>query len=244
MRPLQGGSHGRKGHFDGWRQRRRHRHPAEAIGSVPLAYLDVLGMPVLDRILQRLQAIRHFADDADQRSSCRRGALFAQRSTCSVAPAASARHGASSFGRRRRNFSAHVPIRGAELVIVSRVGPYVEVDYEEMIQHHLEQRSSVVSGAIDADGAVPGTVPDQCLGSKRGRRYLFRKPSAAAAPGVVGDVPGTRLRQPPAKCRRSSPSWRWTALLETKCCLTRKARRSSRASGSASGRAFIAMPGS
>jgi hypothetical protein len=41
---------------------------------------------------------------------------------------------------------------GAELVIALRVGPYVELDYEEMIQHHLRHHCPVTM-AVDADGA-------------------------------------------------------------------------------------------
>ena len=39
---------------------------------------------------------------------------------------------------------------GAEMVIVLRMGPYVEVDYEEMIQHHLDRRSCVTR-AVDTE---------------------------------------------------------------------------------------------
>ena len=39
---------------------------------------------------------------------------------------------------------------GAELVVVLRMGPYVEVDYEEMIQHHLDRRSCVTR-AVDKE---------------------------------------------------------------------------------------------
>jgi hypothetical protein len=41
---------------------------------------------------------------------------------------------------------------GAELVLVLRVGPYVEVDYEEFIQHHLDKRCRVTK-AVDQEGA-------------------------------------------------------------------------------------------
>jgi hypothetical protein len=39
---------------------------------------------------------------------------------------------------------------GAELVVVMRLGAYVEVDFEEMIQHHLDRRSCVTQ-AVDAE---------------------------------------------------------------------------------------------
>jgi carbonic anhydrase/acetyltransferase-like protein (isoleucine patch superfamily) len=46
----------------------------------------------------------------------------------------------------------HCADDGAELLIVHRLGAYVEVDYEEMIQHHLDQHNTVTQ-AIDSDGS-------------------------------------------------------------------------------------------
>jgi carbonic anhydrase/acetyltransferase-like protein (isoleucine patch superfamily) len=40
---------------------------------------------------------------------------------------------------------------GAELFLVVRLGPYVELDYEEMIQHHLDHRNAVTR-AVDSQG--------------------------------------------------------------------------------------------
>ena len=40
---------------------------------------------------------------------------------------------------------------GAELVLVLRLGAYVELDYEELIQHHLDHRSAVTR-AVDSQG--------------------------------------------------------------------------------------------
>ena len=39
---------------------------------------------------------------------------------------------------------------GADLVFALRLGPYVEVDYEEMIQHHLDRRCAVTL-AVDSE---------------------------------------------------------------------------------------------
>ncbi len=41
---------------------------------------------------------------------------------------------------------------GADLVIAMRVGPYVEVDYERLIQHHLDHHCPVTM-AVDPEGA-------------------------------------------------------------------------------------------
>ena len=55
---------------------------------------------------------------------------------------------------------------GAELVIAVRVGPYVEVDYEEMIQHHLDHHCPVTM-AVDADGASLDIFAAECFAAKR-----------------------------------------------------------------------------
>lgn len=125
-------------------------HAAERFGNIPFACLDVLGMSVEERVVQRL---RHFGI-----------------TTCSVVTDSPAE--AEPFLRRRSLDALARPLRaeneqlwqaaekefqrcaedGAELVIVLRLGAYVEVDYEEMIQHHLDRRSCVTQ-AVEADGA-------------------------------------------------------------------------------------------
>lgn len=122
----------------------------ERFGNIPFACLDVLGMSVEERVVQRL---RHFGI-----------------TTCSVITDSPAE--AQPFLRCRsldaRTQPLHTPSEqlwqaaeqefqrcaedGAELLVVLRLGAYVEVDYEEMIQHHLDRRSCVTQ-AVDADGA-------------------------------------------------------------------------------------------
>lgn len=120
----------------------------ERFGNIPFACLDVLGTSVEERVVQRL---RHFGI-----------------ATCSVITDSPAE--AQPFLRCRSLDSRTQPVHaeseqfwqaaerefqrcaedGAELVVVLRVGAYVEVDYEEMIQHHLDRRSCVTQ-AMDAD---------------------------------------------------------------------------------------------
>jgi hypothetical protein len=125
--------------------------PTERFGNIPFACLDVLGMSVEERVVQRL---RHY------------GITICSLITDSPAEA-------QPFLRCRSLDSRTRPLRaeseqlwqaaeqefqrcaedGAELVIVLRLGAYVEVDYEEMIQHHLDRRSCVTR-AVDADGST------------------------------------------------------------------------------------------
>lgn len=118
----------------------------EAIAGVPLAYLDVLGMCVLERILQRLHhfgvsAITLISDaPAHAQPYVRRATL---RPDLPLIEASG-----PEFWRAAENaFDSYVEA-GAELVIVLRIGAYAEIDFEEMIQHHLDKRCRV-SIAVD-----------------------------------------------------------------------------------------------
>jgi hypothetical protein len=48
-------------------------------------------------------------------------------------------------GRVAENAFVDLAQAGAELVLVLRLGPYAEIDYEELIQFHLDQRTRVTS---------------------------------------------------------------------------------------------------
>ena len=118
----------------------------ESMGGVPIAYLDVLGLPVVERVLRRLH---HFG--------------ICRTTLISEAPAEAAEwtHGPTldrlekieaagdEFWNAAEETFQRYADEGADLVVALRIGPYVEVDYEELIQHHLDQRCSV-SMAVDA----------------------------------------------------------------------------------------------
>ncbi len=93
---------------------------------------------------------------------------------------------------------------GAELVIVLRMGPYVEVDYEEMIQHHLDRRSCRDPGRGCRGEVGSGFVRAKRLGP-HGCSGVVSQPVAAAAPGVRA-VSRHGLRQPSAAARRPAPT--------------------------------------
>ncbi|MGB7556160.1 MAG: hypothetical protein WBM04_17450 [Candidatus Korobacteraceae bacterium] len=121
----------------------------ESIGGVSIAYLDVLGMPVIQRVFQRLERfgvsgatiISQVPGEAEP--FARRARLHAGL-TWKQAPE-------GQFWQTAENVFSEYVEGGAELVIAVRVGPYVELDYEEMIQHHLDHRCPVTM-AVDADG--------------------------------------------------------------------------------------------
>jgi len=120
---------------------------AENVGGVPIAYLDALGLPVVERVLRRLErygiCTATIVSDVPAAT-----AEFADR----VAVNPSIRHidaAGDNFWDAAEEAFQQCSAEGADLVIALRVGPYVEVDYEEMIQHHLDNRC-VISMAVDA----------------------------------------------------------------------------------------------
>lgn len=120
--------------------------PLEKIGGVPIAYLDALGLPVVERVLRRLC---HFG--------IRQTTLITEVTAGAVpfTPTTKLDHylhrieasGDELWETAEAVFQQHAT-EGAELIVALRVGPYVEIDYDEIIQHHLDHRCSV-SMAVD-----------------------------------------------------------------------------------------------
>jgi carbonic anhydrase/acetyltransferase-like protein (isoleucine patch superfamily) len=122
----------------------------ERFGSIPLACLDVLGITVEERMVRRLQ---HFGVtlcsvvcDAPRETD-----RFTQCSVLDSRMQHLHETGEHFWQIAEQTFQSCVE-DGAELIIVHRVGSYVEVDYEEMIQHHLDRRSAVTR-AVDSEKA-------------------------------------------------------------------------------------------
>jgi hypothetical protein len=114
----------------------------EKIAGVPLASLDVLGRSVLLRIVDRLarfgiSSTTIICDRALQLPSMPQNARVL---TC---------------GKDIWQMAAHVYSEavsgGADLILTLRLGPYSEIDYDDLIQFHLEQ-SRAVTAVLDSDG--------------------------------------------------------------------------------------------
>lgn len=120
----------------------------ENIGGIPLAYLDVLGLPILERVRRRLV---HFG------VSC---ITFISDSPCDSGPFAHAIDFAPSGphihaeGEQLWHAAEETFIKnaqdGADLVFALRIGPYVEADYEALVQHHLDHHCAVTM-AVDSN---------------------------------------------------------------------------------------------
>ena len=121
----------------------------ENIAGIPLAYLDVLGLPVLERIQQRLRRFGISCVTIISDAPCDGGA-FAH--AVSISPEALHLHAAGEqFWQAAEDTFLRFAEDGADLVLALRVGPYVEADYEALIQHHLD-RHCAVTMAVDDDG--------------------------------------------------------------------------------------------
>jgi len=122
---------------------------AERIAGVPIAYLDALGVPVVQRLMRRL---RHFgvskttliSDARPEIAAFKRCAAADHHVRCLEAA------GEEFWDSAEETFQYYAA-EGADMVVALRVGPYVEIDYEEMVQHHLDKRCTV-SMAVDSQG--------------------------------------------------------------------------------------------
>lgn len=108
------------------------------IFEVPFACLDVLGATVLERIAQRLRAagisqlslISNVGPDArtPMEVAIRKARFDAISET------------GDSFWQSAEEAFDQFRQSGTDLVLILSVGPYVELDYEELIQHHMKKR--------------------------------------------------------------------------------------------------------
>ena len=120
------------------------------VAGVPIAYLDVLGQSVLERVIRRLRRsgitqATVISDTPHQAEGFTRQAEFLSAVKYVQA------HGAEFWEAGERAFLQSAEA-GADLVLTLRVGPYVEVDYDELIQHHLD-RHCAVTKTVDHQGS-------------------------------------------------------------------------------------------
>lgn len=131
-----------------------HVRPPEELAGVPLAFLDVLGQSVLERIVRRLRragitsispvtSAGGVAQPYLDRIEFQTKVAITRTSKEELWTAAE-----DIFERFRRD--------GADLVLVLRLGAYVEADYEELVQHHIDKHCRM-SAVVDAEGKVLGT---------------------------------------------------------------------------------------
>jgi NDP-sugar pyrophosphorylase family protein len=120
--------------------------------GVPLPLLDVLGRPLLARVADQLKAfgVTHRAAVADVGPSAARFVTPALRQNLTWLPAPGA-----ALWRTAQDVFSKFAHNGADLVLVLRLSTYYELDYERIIQFHLD-RNARVTAATDCAGAMLG----------------------------------------------------------------------------------------
>ncbi len=142
---------------------------AGCLGEVPVAFLDVLGRPVLRRMIERIQA-------GGARSVALLGeyGVSAEAQAQLAIPESVTLHRVSDAQRWQTAESVFVDYAqsGTDLVLVMEAGAYLELNLEEFVQFHLDSRSRV-SAAVDENGAHLGAY--LVSASRRNdAAYLFR----------------------------------------------------------------------
>jgi hypothetical protein len=141
-------------------------HAAEFLGDVPISLLPVLGKPVLHHVIDRL---RGFSVDAVTVVSDVSSSPFARDAARPGLKWISAT--GEELWRAAENVFSDYAQSGAELVLLLRLGPYAELDLEELVQFHLDSRQRV-SCVIGPNGPL-----DACVISASRRNdaaYLLR----------------------------------------------------------------------
>ena len=120
----------------------------ESLGEIPLAYLDVLGLSIVERVRRRLQRFGVSCVSFISDSACDSGP-FAHAIGFSPATPHVHAEGEQLWQAAEETFVKYAE-SGAELVFALRLGPYVEVDYEALVQHHLDHHCAVTM-AVDSE---------------------------------------------------------------------------------------------
>ncbi len=146
------------------------RASQQTIAGVPFACLDVLGATALERISQRLKSagISQLSLISNVEAEARphlEGAIHKAGFDAIVETGDNFwESAAEAFEQLRQS--------GTDLVLILNVGPYVELDYEELIQHHINKRCRMTSVTAPDGEALGVFVVDA---SRRGdAATLFR----------------------------------------------------------------------
>lgn len=125
----------------------------QVMAGVPFACLDVLGATVLERIAQRLRAagisqgLVINSAGSEGRIEIERAIHKARLDALSVTEGSFWQSAEDAFEQFRQD--------GADLVLILHVGPYVELDYEKAILHHIKKRCRMTT-VISPDGGGLG----------------------------------------------------------------------------------------
>jgi carbonic anhydrase/acetyltransferase-like protein (isoleucine patch superfamily) len=143
--------------------------PAQRLSGIPIAFLDVLGEPVLQRVLNRLghfgvSATAVVTDVPISGAPVARGIFRPGLRWMNAA--------GQQFWRAAENVFNDYVQSGPEIVLIIRLGAYAEVDYEELVQFHFDKQCRITS-VSGPDGAALGTFVISAS-RRNDAAYLFR----------------------------------------------------------------------
>ncbi len=141
--------------------------PAETIAGVPLALFDVLGKPVFHRVLDQVAGWGVTATTLVTELSSAASDLFERPLAVQHLEAGAEQ----SWRAAEVAFGEHVQA-GAEAVLVLRVGPYFELNAEELIQFHCDRRNRVTPLVDAAGDPLPGFLLS--ASRRNDAAFLFR----------------------------------------------------------------------
>ncbi len=141
----------------------------QAFAGVPVAFLDILGAPVVQRVLDRLEhfgvtAAAVVTDTPVESAPIARGVFRPGLRWVEAA--------GNQFWRAAESVFNDFAQSGSEIVIVSTVGPYAEIEYEELVQFHLDKQCRITS-VSGADARPLGTFVISAS-RRNDAAYLFR----------------------------------------------------------------------
>jgi len=121
--------------------------PAEEFAGVPVALLDVLGKPMVQHVAERLRregvdqvAIIAAESGGDALTAARAQAVSSV--TWQVTPP-------DEVWRAAEQTFSEFAQNGAEVVLALRLGPYAEIDFDHLVQFHLDTGARVTAAVRD-----------------------------------------------------------------------------------------------
>ena len=145
----------------------------EQIAGVPIALLDVLGRSLVHRVIERLHGtadkiaviVEGGEGEAEQFAKLITSTAALPGVNATVMPA-----GGEMWRAAEQAFSDFAQ-DGAEVVVALRLGPYAEVDFDHMVQFHLD-RGARVSSALHGERELG--VFTISASRRNDAAYLFR----------------------------------------------------------------------
>ena len=120
----------------------------ERLGGVPLALLDVLGKPMLHRMVERLRAAGIEKVSVICSTGLGDAAQFARLAQLPDVSWSFAMNDDEMWRLAEQRFSESAQ-EGTDAVLALRMGPYAELDFDHFVQHHIDQGARVTAATRD-----------------------------------------------------------------------------------------------